>query len=392
MTHINPIISLKLSPHIPFVAGFCQFAAAAEPPAEPMSVWFTAPARSYHESCPHGNGRLGAMDLGGVDSCQIVLNESSVWSGGAYDANRPDAYKFLELTYNNPMKLQTITQTPAAALLLMTSLVQAETKTETKAEFDQRMEWFREARFGMFIHWGLYSVPAGEWKGQKFDSNVEWIQSHAQIPVAEYTPLKDRFNPSKYDPEAWVKLAKDAGMKYIVITTKHHDGFCLWDSKQTDWDIASKGGNYLLNVGPTAEGEIPAVSIERLQAIASWMKENSDAIHGTQASPFPRIPAWGRCTTRPLPGGKTRLYLHVFDWPSDGRLVLTGLANKALGASLLTKPGQALVVENDAKGTVIQLPGQAPDALASVIVLDVTGTPVSDPIGTREVSLPLHLG
>lgn len=69
--------------------------AATEPPAEPISVWFTAPARSYHESCPLGNGRLGAMDLGGVDSCQIVLNESSVWSGGPYDANRPDAYKCL---------------------------------------------------------------------------------------------------------------------------------------------------------------------------------------------------------------------------------------------------------------------------------------------------------
>ena len=137
--------------------------------------------------------------------------------------------------------------------------------------------------------------------------------------------------------------------------------------------------NTFLNVGPTAEGEIPAASIERLQAIAPWMKANGEAIHGTQASPFPRIPAWGRCTTRPLPGGKTRLYLHVFDWPADGRLVLPGLTNKSLGASLLTKPGQALVVESDAKGTVIQLTGNAPDPLATVIVLDVTGTPVIEP-------------
>jgi len=77
-------------------AGISQITnAAVEPPAEPMSVWFTAPARSYHESCPLGNGRLGAMDLGGVDRCQIVLNESSVWSGGPYDANRTDAYKCL---------------------------------------------------------------------------------------------------------------------------------------------------------------------------------------------------------------------------------------------------------------------------------------------------------
>ncbi|MCU0749894.1 MAG: alpha-L-fucosidase [Akkermansiaceae bacterium] len=460
------------------------------------------------------------------------------------------------------MKLPSILHIAAAAMFSSSSLAHAETRTETKAEFDQRMEWFREARFGMFIHWGLYSVPAGEWKGQKFDSNVEWIQSHAQIPVAEYTPLKDRFNPAKYDPEACVKLAKDAGMKYIVITTKHHDGFCLWDSKQTDWDIAStpygkdllkplaaacakhgiklcfyhsimdwhhpqwgtkaawrgnaatdkpdmdlfttylkaqlkelltdygdvgilwfdgewedawthergkdlyawlrdlsprliinnrvdkgrdgmagmskdekyvgdygtpeqeipanglpgvdwescmtmnetwgfsahdkhwkstetlvrnlidiasKGGNYLLNVGPTAEGEIPAASIERLQAIAPWMKANGEAIHGTQASPFPRIPAWGRCTTRPLPGGKTRLYLHVFQWPADGRLVLTGLTNPALGASLLTAPSQSLDIKSDERGTIVQLPANAPDALASVVVLDVTGTPVIEP-------------
>lgn len=158
-------------------------------------------------------------------------------------------------------------------------------------------------------------------------------------------------------------------------------------------DIASKGGNYLLNVGPTAEGEIPAASIERLQAMASWMKANGDAIHGTQASPFPRIPAWGRCTTRALPGGKARLYLHVFDWPSDGRLVLSGLTNKALGASLLTKPGQDLVVESDAKGTIIQLPKNAADPLATVIVLELTGTPVIEPCtasagGNGVIALP----
>jgi hypothetical protein len=110
---------------------------------------------------------------------------------------------------------------------------------ESAAERDARMAWFREARFGMFIHWGVYAVPPGEWAGKKYGGGVEWIQSQAKIPVAEYTPLKDRFNPVKYDADAWVRLAKDAGMKYIVITSKHHDGFCLWDSAHTDWDIAS---------------------------------------------------------------------------------------------------------------------------------------------------------
>lgn len=99
------------------------------------------------------------------------------------------------------------------------------------------MEWFREARFGMFIHWGLYSVPAGEWKDKKYGGGVEWIMTQAQIPVKEYEPLLQKFNPIKYDPAAWVRTAKEAGMKYIVITSKHHDGFALWDSKVSDYDV-----------------------------------------------------------------------------------------------------------------------------------------------------------
>ena len=134
-----------------------------------------------------------------------------------------------------PMRIRAFMGMALAAAVCLNGVAQG----ETKAEFDKRMAWFREARFGMFIHWGLYSVPAGEWAGKKYNDNVEWIQSRAKIPVAEYTRLKDQFNPTKYDPDAWVRLAKEAGMKYIVITTKHHDGFGLWDSKQTDWDIAS---------------------------------------------------------------------------------------------------------------------------------------------------------
>jgi len=429
----------------------------------------------------------------------------------------------------------------------------AETKPETKAENEARMGWFREARFGMFIHWGLYAVPAGEWHGKQYGGGVEWIQSLAKIPSAEYTQLLDKFNPVKYDAEAWVRLAADAGMKYIVITTKHHDGFCLWDSAQTDWDvgstpykkdllkplaeacakhgirlcfyhsimdwhhpewgsqepwrgnaatakpdmdkfsaylkaeldelltykpgilwfdgewepawthergvdlynylrakapsliinnridkgrsgmagfntgsqfkgdyctpeqeipasglpgidwescmtmnntwgysahdnawkstevlvrnlidIASKGGNYLLNVGPTSEGLFPGPSIERLQGIAAWMKVNGDAIHGTTASPFPKAPAWGRCTTRSLPDGNTRLYLHVFNWPADGNLVVTGLTKKPVAARLLAQPGAALKLTSDGAALTISVPAQAPDPIATVIALDVS--------------------
>ena len=83
---------------------------------------------------------------------------------------------------------------------------------------DNRMEWWREARFGMFIHWGVYAVPAGTYKGQKINRIGEWIMNRGKIPVAEYQAFAQQFNPVKYDPDAWVKMAKDAGMKYIVIT------------------------------------------------------------------------------------------------------------------------------------------------------------------------------
>jgi len=103
---------------------------------------------------------------------------------------------------------------------------------------DERMQWWREARFGMFIHWGLYAVPAGEWKGQRIPGTGEWIMNSAKIPSPEYEMFAKQFNPVKFNADEWVRIAKNAGMKYIVITSKHHDGFCLWDSKVTDYDIA----------------------------------------------------------------------------------------------------------------------------------------------------------
>ncbi|MCE9559485.1 MAG: alpha-L-fucosidase, partial [Armatimonadetes bacterium] len=97
------------------------------------------------------------------------------------------------------------------------------------------MKWFDEARFGLFIHFGLYAVPAGEWKGKT--NHAEWIRETAHIPVQEYEKFQSQFNPVNFDAEKIVLMAKDAGMKYVVITTKHHDGFALFDSKFTDWDV-----------------------------------------------------------------------------------------------------------------------------------------------------------
>jgi alpha-L-fucosidase len=430
----------------------------------------------------------------------------------------------------------------AAGLLVGRSVVRAEPDAapaeETKEQRDQRMAWWRDARFGMFIHWGLYSVPAGTWQGKQIPSIGEWIMNNAKIPVKDYAALTKQFNPVKFDADAWVKLAKRAGMKYIVITSKHHDGFAMfhsktspyniydatpfhrdplkeladackkngmrlgfyysqaqdwhhpggvacaghWDKAQDgdtteyirnvavpqvrelltnygplavlwwdtpcdmtkeradllhpllklqpniitnnrlgggyagdtetpeqfipatgypgrDWetcmtlndtwgfksydnnwkatkvllrnlvDIASKGGNYLLNVGPTSEGLIPEPSVERLTEVGRWMDVNSDSIYGTSASPFKRL-AWGRCTQKP-----GTLYLHVFDWPK-GDLIVPGLKNKVTKAYLLAdRDKTALPVEAVPEGVAIKLPTTAPDAMDSVVALEIEGKP-----------------
>jgi alpha-L-fucosidase len=133
-------------------------------------------------------------------------------------------------------------------VMASTGLLRAQTVSN-----DKRMEWWREARWGMFIHWGVYAVPAGTYNGQRINRIGEWIMNRGKIPVAEYQKFAAAFNPVKYDPDAWVKMAKDAGMKYIVITAKHHDGFALFDSKASTWDMvdATPYGKDLLK--PLAE-------------------------------------------------------------------------------------------------------------------------------------------
>ncbi len=432
-----------------------------------------------------------------------------------------------------------------ALLLVLPSLPHragSQVPGKTGAGRDARMAWWRKARFGMFIHWGLYAIPAGVWKGKKVPGAGEWIMSHARITPGEYEKLAARFNPVKFDAGRWVEIAEKAGMKYIVITTKHHDGFCLFDSKLTrydvmdatpfkrdvmkelsaacarrgirmcwyysimdwhhpdylprrpwdkrpaaghsldkyieymkgqlrelltrygpigvlwfdggwehsprelhslevvrmirslqpgiiinnrlripqdfdtpeqhipptglpgrdwetcmtmnhtwgykkfdnDWksypdllrklvDIASKGGNFLLNVGPTAEGLIPEPSVERLLAMGRWLKKYGESIYGTKASPFLRLP-WGRCTLKP---GK--LYLHVFRWPAEGKLTVPGLRNRVDSAVLLGDPrGNPLPLERKGEDWVVSLPEKAPDQVDSVVVLHIRGAPDVD--------------
>lgn len=104
-------------------------------------------------------------------------------------------------------------------------------RNETEQERDQRLQWWTEARFGVFLHWGLYAIPAHGGK----DKNSEWGKLFGQIPEKQYQTYFDTFNPDLYQPAEWARAAKQAGMKYVVVVTKHHDGFCLWDSKFTDY-------------------------------------------------------------------------------------------------------------------------------------------------------------
>src|SRR5690606_4640406 len=131
----------------------------------------------------------------------------------------------------------------AALLALMIGLT-ANTQTmdemwesRSSGEEHPNVQWFKDAKFGMFIHWGLYSHLGGEWNGKRYYGSGEWIMNQARIPVKEYEAAAKGFNPVNFDAEEWAQLAKDAGMKYMVITAKHHEGFAMYKSSVSDFNI-----------------------------------------------------------------------------------------------------------------------------------------------------------
>lgn len=109
--------------------------------------------------------------------------------------------------------------------------------TQSMQTVDQRITWWREARFGMFVHWGVYSLPGGEWKGKTVNGYAEHLMRKEKIPRAEYLEMAHHFNPVDFNADEWIKTARDAGMRYFVITAKHHDGFAMYPSEVSDYNI-----------------------------------------------------------------------------------------------------------------------------------------------------------
>ena len=108
---------------------------------------------------------------------------------------------------------------------------------EDEAKLEAAKKWFKEAQYGMMVHWGLYALLGGEWKGRVMPGIAEWAQSYFRIPLAEYSKLATAFNPLCFNADEWVQIARDAGMKYIVFTSKHHDGFAMFHSKVSKYNV-----------------------------------------------------------------------------------------------------------------------------------------------------------
>lgn len=164
-------------------------------------------------------------------------------------------------------------------------------KSEPLEAYKDRIEWFAQSQYGMFIHFGLYSHLGGEWKGEPVEWYAEWIQASRDIPREEYAKIINVFNPAAFDADFIASTAKQAGMKYLVITSKHHEGFCLWDSQYTDFDIANsalKGRDLLAELSEACKQH--GIKFGLYYSIIDWNHSSQEpSMKGDR--PFPR---WGQ--------------------------------------------------------------------------------------------------
>jgi alpha-L-fucosidase len=174
---------------------------------------------------------------------------------------------------------------------------------ESLKAYSDRTEWFAKAQYGMFIHFGLYSHLGGEWNGEPVEWYAEWIQASRNIPRTEYAKIINEFNPSGFDAEFVVRTAKEAGMKYLVITAKHHEGFCLWDSAYTEFDIAGsalKGRDLLAELGKACKEH--GIRFGIYYSIIDWHHPSQEpSMKGNH--PFAR---WGQTV---MPDGRKQDYV-----------------------------------------------------------------------------------
>src|SRR5688572_2639797 len=173
-----------------------------------------------------------------------------------------------------------------AGWLALSGAVAARGAEARAAGQGDRLAWFNNAKFGLFIYWGLYAVPAGEWgEGKNYG---EWIMLQADIPVERYEGFAREFNPVKFDAREWVALAQDAGMKYLVVTAKHHDGFCMYDSKLTDYDIVDATPFKRDPLKELAEGSRKAgITFSAYYTVVDWHHPDFPARYSQIRKPFP---------------------------------------------------------------------------------------------------------
>ena len=435
-------------------------------------------------------------------------------------------------------------------------------------EIDARLGCWREARFGMFVHWGVSAELGGTWQGKKYNGYGEHIQRMAKIPISVYhKEVAGKFNPTEFNADEWVKLAKEAGMGYFIITAKHHDGFAMYDSKVSDanivkmtpfardpmvelkaackkygikfgfyyshafdwgeengpgndWEFnnpggdkllhgaawwenypeflpkarkyvdeksipqiqklianydpdimwfdtphklppeenlrifaavrkakpsmivngrliygkgdyqstcdkpaefppragdwegipttndaygynandrshkpvahfirllaksAARGGNELLNIGPMGSGAVDPADVAILKGIGKWWAVNGESIRGTTRTPL-TTQSWGESTSK----GK-RIYLHVFQWPADGKLIVGGLKSQVAKAWLLANPNKPLKLSQNGMDLTITVPSVEPDKADSVVAIECTEEPEGNPVRLLSASVP----